>query len=842
MHNRILFALVFIVAFVSFLLHTGCPTTPNKEPVPTDGGSGPIAQTKPMDQPLGEDEVRAGQIKKDSDRITGHDAKSQVGDWKLYNGKVAFVIHGVGPARSWAGRGGHLIDASVVDKQGKASQDLLEEVTPIIDIMRVAKATEIKLIEPGGKGKKGIIRVKGTDVGIPPIDSVLRSKQFKVAYEIDYILHPKADYIEIVTRLADEIREDSLSLGDGLLLGDQGKIFGEKIGTEIEQIKGKPIRWFASFGKGASYLFVPADPKTNLSIPLTQAAIIPTFGLQKAPTEGVVEYKRHLYVGGGSVEKLFSALRTNLKASGGQKIQGKVSGTDAETQVQIMLFNKDKVLVSQTQPDSSGAFQFEVLAGDYKIEAKADGHPTLKQDTAAGKSVDLKFQPRATLQLEIKEKKTDGKITGFVPVRVQLSGPENKRIEYIYPDQKIYASPGKYKIMVSRGLEYEYVVKEQELSPNKTTKVSIEILHAVEPKGYVGADLHLHATPSIDSELSVESRISTVITEGLHFVPSTDHDTYTDYRPVIEKMKLTKWLTSVIGEEVSPFGYHFNTFPVQAEKTAPKYFAVNWAEYKEGAYQRMLNGPEVWAKIRKTYKAKIIQINHPRDDQAFLSLIKYDPKKGIKAVKKGLLDDNWDVIEIYNGGGREEFLKETLFDWFSFLNQGWYKTAAGNSDSHSAGSRPGMPRTLIASSTRDPSQLKIDEIVDSLKKGKAQVYAGPYIVAKSAKGEGPGARIKNTTLDLEVAIYAPSWIAVSYVKIYANGKLEKEIPVPAGKDVQRFKQVIRLKPSKDTWYVVMAGDDKKDMAPVYPGRLPLSMTNPIYLDIDGNGFTPPGIK
>lgn len=323
------------------------------------------------------------------------------------------------------------------------------------------------------------------------------------------------------------------------------------------------------------------------------------------------------------------------------------------------------------------------------------------------------------------------------------------------------------------------------------------------------------------------------------YAVSSDHDTWTDYTPYVQKLKLEKWLKTSIGQEVSPIGFHANGYPVpKPPANANLYFNIPWAIYKDGEFQKLMEAPEIFKYMREKLNVPIVQINHPRRGQAFLSYVKYDNKKGIKDLQPGRLDSNWDVIELYNKKDRKDFLTKTLFDFFSFLNQGWYKTGVGNSDSHSEGNRPGMARTLIASSKANPSQIDPNEIVESLKKNRAIVYGGPMIRLRVDGKEAPGARIKKASVDLQIEIQAPSWVAVSYVKLYANGKLQETYQVPSSKDRVRFKKTVTLSPSVDTWYIVMAGDDNVDMSPVYPGVLPISMTNAMFLDINGDGFKP----
>ena len=118
----------------------------------------------------------------------------------------------------------------------------------------------------------------------------------------------------------------------------------------------------------------------------------------------------------------------------------------------------------------------------------------------------------------------------------------------------------------------------------------------------------------------------------------------------------------------------------------------------------------------------------------------------------------------------------------------------------------------------------------------------------------------DVTVDLTVT--AASWVDVSRMEVYANGRplhlievagvlLENEIPedtdplwVPiplpntTPTDVERLRTMVHLYPKVDTWYVFLVRGGQ-NLTPVGMGT-PYAYTNPLYVDADGDGvFTPP---
>jgi hypothetical protein len=139
---------------------------------------------------------------------------------------------------------------------------------------------------------------------------------------------------------------------------------------------------------------------------------------------------------------------------------------------------------------------------------------------------------------------------------------------------------------------------------------------------------------------------------------------------------------------------------------------------------------------------------------------------------------------------------------------------------------------------------------------------------------------KDGDVDIAIEVEAPSWVAVDRVELYENGTLVEEWEVAPGTSNLRFSEVTTRAPLADAWYVAIVMG-KGDMDPVctpveippipldeavtgalggleifsspafssllepvrYPKKysvLPFAITNPVWVDVDGGGFTPPG--
>jgi hypothetical protein len=184
------------------------------------------------------------------------------------------------------------------------------------------------------------------------------------------------------------------------------------------------------------------------------------------------------------------------------------------------------------------------------------------------------------------------------------------------------------------------------------------------------------------------------------------------------------------------------------------------------------------------------------------------------------------------------------------------------------------------SSTDDPGFLDDQEVADAIKQHKVIATYGPF-VRMTVEGADIGSDVTMSgEVEIDIEVEAPSWVAVDRVELYENGVLVQDWTVDGGTSNLRFSERVTRTPAVDAWYVVIvAGNGDMDpvctpveippipldeavtgalggleifanptfsdlLAPVrYPKAypvLPYAITNPVWVDVDGGGFTPPG--
>ena len=395
---------------------------------------------------------------------------------------------------------------------------------------------------------------------------------------------------------------------------------------------------------------------------------------------------------------------------------------------------------------------------------------------------------------------------------------------------------GTYEIWFGKGMEYSIDVQKIALDNRQNTTLKATLKRELNPKGYIGGDMHLHTfTHSGHGDATVEERLISCVAEGLEWAVATDHNAVLDYAPFMKKLGLENYMATAVGNEVStPIG-HFNTYPL--------------ASGSERVNAKISVGKELFETIRgHGLPNTLIQINHPRwVDSDFFNTKGLDPFYGTS--KHPEWDWDFDAFEVLNenfGIGWKDAPDNKFSvkqDWFNMLNQGLKKTGLGNSDSHSVIAQiAGVPRNYIKSSSDNPRGIDNKEIVKSVKNQQVSVARGLFVNMETTAGKGIGAKVnlegEQQELTLNLTVQAASWISCHKAELVENGVVIQVFDIPESTSVNRLQKTVTLQPKKDSWYLLIAYGDVP-MAPMVQGTekpvLPMGFTNPIWVDADGDG-------
>jgi hypothetical protein len=507
--------------------------------------------------------------------------------------------------------------------------------------------------------------------------------------------------------------------------------------------------------------------------------------------------------------------------------------------------------------------EFLLPPGVYRFQANffpAVVEKIVEIKTNAENSFSLQSPPLGTVNVRIKNSQgapVPGKVTflGLAPTKSPYFEPDNpvetgQRWEGFknscFPGEEganVRLPVGTYLASASRGPEYTIAEKVVEIMKEENRDLVFVIDRAVETPGLIALDPHMHTSKS-DGTPSVSERIKSVVAEGIEVMVATDHNYITDYSMALRDLKLEKDLIVIPGSEVTtPDVIHYNTYPME----------IRPAEMGNGAINASSDtASPLFAASRQKNPQALLQVNHPRaGDLGYFNNSYLDQESAASALTT--LDTGFDLLEVLNGPYFYFSNQAAIEDWFHLLNRGYLYAIVGSSDSHRIdGGEPGYSRTYVDCSGEKGVPLDRDAFLLALKKGRSFVTNGPII---SLKVNGPftsGDLVKAPDGKVEVRLEARSapWVAIDEVRLVFNGKRRIIFPVQAKDgDIIKFEQAISLTLAQDT-YICMEAFGRKTLFPVLQdisssgslqdGTLPYALTNPVFVDVDGNGrFDPP---
>jgi hypothetical protein len=386
--------------------------------------------------------------------------------------------------------------------------------------------------------------------------------------------------------------------------------------------------------------------------------------------------------------------------------------------------------------------------------------------------------------------------------------------------------PGKYTVTIDRGFEYTAVERDVEIVAGKAVEVHAELERVVDTKGWIAADLHLHAMPSPDAPQPLEDRVRALVATGVEVGVATDHNKVTDYKPAIRALKVGGYLASIVGDEIttrdSAFG-HFNAFPLPAGSAPIHYKGTTPKAIFAGARAAGTLGQDT-----------LVQVNHPRmGGIGYFDLLRFD-REDIAgwARRVPLADLSFNAMEVFNGDHYALIHKveEVMRDWYALLDAGYRITATGNSDSHRLTfHEAGVPRNLVAVANDDPAAFDERAFVEAVRKGRVVVSSGPFI-RLTAGGKGIGDTIGAGTVDISIEVDAPPWVDVDKVELVRRGDVIGTWSAPFAKGPHRFETHTDRPLVKGDWILVVARGTKPMSYLYRAGAKPFAFTNPIWVE------------
>ncbi|HCZ33093.1 MAG TPA: hypothetical protein DHV93_06345 [Holophagaceae bacterium] len=401
------------------------------------------------------------------------------------------------------------------------------------------------------------------------------------------------------------------------------------------------------------------------------------------------------------------------------------------------------------------------------------------------------------------------------------------------------------------------------------------------PAGWTSFDVP-GPTQATTGGLNPGEMLSSALAEGVQVVARTEEDVLNDptalrdeFRAEIDLVGLTDAQRAPIGQD--PFVVGARSSALSDGFTTALFTPAPTGDRNGGA--RPSKG---WTLADFITQAEgVYTIAHrPRGPQGLFTVRGFDPSVALGTganawwtqpgpMSLGKRQGDFDALELIRAEGCDpadpsawfaEF-KAVRTDWFALLSQqtpAAFTKGLGLSSSRFSFDTPvGLARTYLKIGTATLSQTALDPLLSALRSGAAVASTGPLLDV-TVQGAGPGGLVAGptATVTITISLYAPDWVPVDEVRVVVNG-VPQVVPMSsftASATDFRLRTAtlsgITMPPGKDAWIVVEAGVPLATTGAyqagtpwnkIMKGIYPIAVTNPVFVDVDGGGYTPPGL-
>lgn len=601
------------------------------------------------------------------------------------------------------------------------------------------------------------------------------------------------------------------------------------------------------------------------------AAVKPAQEVGIAPGQ-VLEIRRFLAVGRSPAEAA-GHVAARLGPTG--LVRGTVkdaAGQPVITAKILVTWGESKV---PAYPDAEGRFEFLLPPGEHSLEVTDIGRPSVTQQVTVkpdgAEELVVMLEAASAIAFDIRNE-----AGASSPCKAQFIGINGTPSPNLGPklrahgcvDQwhsatgafRVQVPPGSYRVVVTRGPEFSHLSREVTVPAGQTVNFAGELKRPVDTRGWVSADYHNHSTESGDNTCGTADRLINLAAEHLEFAPTTEHNRLFDWRPLISRLGLSNELQTVPGMELTGSGAHMNSFPFTPVPFTQDNGAPVWNA-----------DPRITALTLRRWQGedphRWVQINHPDMVQNFLDRDGDGLPDGGFIGLGGMIDavetQNFlggDLLagvpfRIVRGtGGREEVRFVREFIWLQLLNRGARFWAQAVADAHSVhGNGVGGWRVYLPSSTDEPGRIDWQENARNARAGRMILTTGPFLQVTLEDGTIAGGMTRLPgRFNVHVRVQCTDWLDVDRVQFLVNGRPRPDLnftrashPQMFSDSVVKFDQTVPVQLSEDAHLIVVARGEKSDLSTGFGSSdqaqlRPQAYNNPIFVDVDGNGFVPNG--
>jgi len=777
------------------------------------------------------------------ERPSGKEADGIVGDYVLRNRHVEILIGGNLPMR----RANMTTDYATPLPGSIYDFDL-----------RGAGNDQLTVFRPGGeRGMLSWVRPLDDGSGVEAVRTGPRGQGLAVRHE--YRLDADAEYVRIVSTYRNQgMRAKTITprpVWKGL---DQEAQAGEiRTGDSIDPFDKRGYAW------------APLEPAT-----------LPE-EVELAPGDEAT-YTVLLAVGDSPLAA-YGVVAAALGETG--EISGRVADASGQAAVHGAVIATVDGTELKAYPDAEGAYAFRASPGDHAIRFEDLGRDSAEQtaNVRRGRTTNLDWTVGDAARVTGLIRNEAGRPS---PAKIQFIGRNGTETPNLGTYYRVHGNdhqyqthdgrfsqqvpPGDYLLRITRGPEFDLVEKTVSVGSGETVEVSATLRRTVDTAGWISTDFHAHSTPSGDNYCNTTDRMINFAAEHVEFAPTTEHNRIVDWAPEIERLGLSGEIATVPGIELTGAGQHFNAFPMTPDPHAQNGGAPVW-HYDpriNAITLRSWNSPTLseWgtrfdaganARIAKDRifgdeVNRWVQANHPNVEQVFFDRDGDGVRDGGFVGFEELIDaaEVWSAAILEHTPTMQWYGRERpnrTFFWLQMLNQGRRVWCVAVSDAHRIfGNGVGDWRTYVPSSTDDPAEIDSTEIIRNAKAGRMMITNGPFLEVETADGLPVGSSVHaEGYVDLKIRVQAADWVEVNRVQVLVNGRQPEQYDFRAASDFRdgpvRFEKTVRVALQEDAHLIVAAVGEGADLSKgwgrnVQGQMIPAAYTNPIFVDVDRDGF------
>lgn len=796
-------------------------------------------------------QARAGRIT-DARLIRQPDNARQrvrLGDYLLINDKIAAYIEAEGQSDGYLDFGGEILSIEPVGSDGLPLGVSQYGETLVTLARQAVKPDSVTVLADGSDGRAAVVRATGKLVNVPFLDifSLLAPNEYDYPAALDYVLEPGSEKVTLRLSLmnpkatrADFTNSQYMSFFQNY----RGQAFNSVGGFGAGSGDVPLVAW-DSGDSGFAWRAVGSPLRFVLSIAGLQLYLARDLTLD-ACASTTKDYAEVIPAISG-IDGVLAAVRRVDGDTSWRTVTGRVESSDGSGTAGALVHatRMDGTYLTRARVQEDGGFTLHVPPEPVLLQPTLQGMttPAATRHAPGDTAPTLRFAADGFIVVDAREAGTDRPLPSRVQVIPQSPIgplPESYGVE-LPVDARLYQEfttdgratlrvpPGDHRVVITRGAEWEMLDRVVTVGPGETVNVDARLLHSVDTTGAMCADFHIHSYYSVDASDPVEMKVRGAIADGLDIPVSSEHEWIIDFQPIIESLGLADWAYGFPSEELTTFAWgHFGIVPIYPREGAVNRGAISWTGSRP---------PEVFQRVLDLPERPLLIVNHPTAGSfgaAYFTVARFN--RTTASGDPDLWSDRFQAIEIVNGGDFESNRDSAVADWFSLLDTGKRVWAVGNSDSHQLRTSPvGYPRTCLRFGHDDPRQLSGEIVRDTLARGDATISAGLYMTVEGPGGAGPGSVLEGQTgpLSFHVVVQAPTWLVADTLETIVDGQTVSMQPLQemSGSPARRYEADVEVTPTvgRAFHYVVFhAKSETRDMAPLYPGRLPFAVSNPIF--------------